>query len=78
MDAQIIRLVYPPHLLDVPIINQLIRRFDLTVNILQAQVTSQEGWVEMQLTGKAHTIETAITWLIESGIETQRITHETN
>ncbi|MBT3390662.1 MAG: hypothetical protein HN413_09640 [Chloroflexi bacterium] len=78
MDAQIIRLVYPSHLLDVPIINQLIRRFDLTVNILQAQVTSQDGWVEIQLTGKAHTIEAAITWLIESGIETQRIVNKTN
>lgn len=78
MDAQIIRLVYPPHLLDVPIINQLIRHFDLTVNILQAQVTSQEGQIEIQLTGTALTIETAITWLIENGIETQRIANKTN
>ncbi len=73
MDAQIIRLVYPSHLLDVPIINQIIRRYDLTVNILQAQVTSREGWVELQLTGASSAIEEAVTWLIERGIEVQRI-----
>ncbi len=73
MDDQIIRLVYPPHLIDVPVINQLIRSYDLTVNIMRAQVTPKEGWVEIQLTGQMSTIEEAITWLVGQGIEVQRI-----
>ncbi|MEA3352017.1 MAG: NIL domain-containing protein [Chloroflexota bacterium] len=71
MTKQVIRLVYPPHLLDVPIINQLIRRYDLTINILRAQVSPQEGWVNIQLTGPSAAIEEAITWLSGQGIDVQ-------
>ncbi|MBC8509029.1 MAG: FeS-binding protein [Anaerolineales bacterium] len=73
MDDQIIRLVYPPQLIDVPVINQLIRSYELTVNILRAQVTPEEGWVEIQLTGKMVEIEEAITWLVRQGIEVLRL-----
>lgn len=71
MADQIIRLVYPPHLIDVPVINQLIRSYELTVNILRAQVTPKEGWVEIQLTGKIADIDEAISWLAGRGIEVQ-------
>jgi len=73
MADQIIRLIYPSHLIDVPVINQLIRSYDLTVNILRAQVTPKVGWVEVQLTGKSEAIENAISWLIDRGIDIQRL-----
>jgi ABC-type methionine transport system ATPase subunit len=73
MPDQVIRLLYPPNLLDVPIINQLIRRFDLTFNIIRAEVTLKEGWVDLQLTGSSGAIESAITWLSGQGIEVQRL-----
>ena len=73
MPTQVIRLIYPPHLLDVPIINQLIRRYDLTFNILRAEVTPRQGWVDLQLTGNAAAIESAVTWLTGQGIEVQRL-----
>jgi len=68
MSDQVIRLVYPPHLLDVPIINQLIHRYNLTINILRAQVAPDEGWVDIQLTGTAAAIEDATIWLSGQGI----------
>ena len=73
MPDQAIRLIYPPHLLDVPIINQLIRRFDLTFNILRAEVAPQVGWVDLQITGSTGAIEGAITWLSGQWIEIQRL-----
>ena len=73
MPDQVIRLLYPPHLLDVPIINQLIRRFDLTFNIIRAEVTPAYGWVDLQLTGSSAAIESGITWLTGQGIEVQRL-----
>ena len=73
MTEQVIRLIYPPNLLDVPVINQLIRRYDLTVNILRAQVTPQEGWVDVQLSGNSAAIEDAMAWLTNQGIEVQRL-----
>jgi ABC-type methionine transport system ATPase subunit len=73
MPDQVIRLLYPPHLLDVPIINQLIRRFNLTFNVIRAEVTPDYGWVDLQLTGNSAAIESAITWLTGQGIEVQRL-----
>jgi len=71
MSDQIVRLVYPPALLSVPIINQLIRHFDLTVNILQAHIGGENRWIEVQLAGNPVVIENAIGWLEEKGIEVQ-------
>lgn len=73
MPDQVIRLLYPPQLLDVPIINQLIRRFNLTFNIIRAEVTPDSGWVDLQLTGSSAAIESGITWLTGKGIEVQRL-----
>jgi ABC-type methionine transport system ATPase subunit len=71
MSEQVIRLNYPASLLHVPIINQLIRRYDLTVNLLRAQIGDDTGWLEVQLSGNPLTIEDAITWLKSQGIEVQ-------
>jgi len=73
MQEQVIRLIYPPQLLDVPIINQLIRRYELTVNILRAQVGPNEGWVDIQLSGSAAAIEDAMAWLSSQGVQVQHL-----
>jgi ABC-type methionine transport system ATPase subunit len=73
MPSQVIRLIYPPNLLDVPIINQLIRRFDLTFNIIRAEVTPNEGWVDLQISGSTGTIESAISWLSSQGVDVQSL-----
>lgn len=71
MSEQILRLVYPISLLSVPIINQMIRRYDLTVNILRAQIGGDDRWMEVQLSGNPVVIDDAIIWLKEQGIEIQ-------
>jgi ABC-type methionine transport system ATPase subunit len=71
MSDQVVRLIYPPSLLSVPIINQLIRQFDLTVNILRAQIGGEDRWIEVQLAGNPAIIEEAITWLEGLGIQVQ-------
>lgn len=69
MPARKLRLIYPPSLLRKPILNLLILRFDLTVNIHQAQITLEEGWLEIELLAENQEIENAISWLEEEGIE---------
>jgi len=71
MMSQVVRLVYPESLLSVPVINQLIRRYDLTVNILRAQIGGEDRWLEVQLAGDPGIIDAAITWLRTQGIEVQ-------
>lgn len=71
MTNQVVRLIYPEHLLSVPIINQLIRRYDLTVNILRAKIGGEDRWLEVQLAGNPTIIDEAISWLENQGITVQ-------
>ncbi len=64
-----IRLTYPPSLFSTPVINRLIRNYDLTVNILKAQVNADEGWLEVQLSGEKSVLDEAVRWLENQGIE---------
>lgn len=73
MTNQVVRLNYPSTLLRVPIINQLIKQYDLTVNIMRAQIDNEQGWIEIQLAGNIQTIEDAIEWLRLQGINVEFI-----
>lgn len=68
MATRTYRLVYPPSLLRRPIINQVILEFELSVNIIQANVTQEEGWLEIQVTGDQDEIKRAMKWLTKEGI----------
>ena len=74
MLSQFVRLVFPPKLHDEPIVNQLMRRYSFTVNILRANVTHEQGWIDIQLSGKASEIEESLSWLKEQGIEVVLLT----
>jgi ABC-type methionine transport system ATPase subunit len=69
MPSQSVRLVFPPELHDEPIINKLLRRYTFTVNILRANVTIEEGWMDIQVTGKSSEIEESFAWLRQQGVE---------
>jgi ABC-type methionine transport system ATPase subunit len=73
MSDQIIRLTYPSALLKVPVINQLIRHYDVTVNILKAQIDTHQGWIEVQLAGNTVVIEEAVGWLKAQGVNVEQI-----
>jgi ABC-type methionine transport system ATPase subunit len=74
MPTRTLRLNYPPSLLRQPILNRLIRRFDITVNIIQAHITLEEGWLEIEVTGEDAEIERALRWLESEGIEVKPTT----
>jgi len=69
MSSQTLRLIYPRHLVDEPIINNLLRGYNFTLNILYANISPDSGWIDVQLTGKAAELEEAITWLENKGVE---------
>ena len=69
MVSQSVRLIFPSSLHDEPIINKLMRRFSFTVNILRANIASDQGWIDIQLSGRAPEIEESLSWLREQGVE---------
>jgi L-aspartate semialdehyde sulfurtransferase ferredoxin len=73
MAEKTIRLVYPSTLVNAPVINQLIRNFDVTVNIVGAQITGGEGWIDIQVSGDSLIVKDALEWLESQGIEVNSI-----
>ena len=73
MEESNIRLIYPPTLVNLPVIYQLIRKYDLAVNILRAHITPEHGWIEVQLSGDSPVIAEALTWLRDLGIDVRPI-----
>lgn len=73
METRRVRLLYPPALVNTPVIHQLIKKFDITINILKAEINPNQGWVELMISGDQDTIEKAIGWLNSQGIEVEAI-----
>ncbi len=73
MNTILIRMVYPKDLLDVPVVNQLIRRFDITLNIVRAEIGTESGWIEANLTGGPQEIHAALEWLRGKGIQIEEV-----
>ena len=46
--AAVLRLNYPPALVDRPVVAGLISKFGLEVNILRARVTRDDGWLVVE------------------------------
>jgi ABC-type methionine transport system ATPase subunit len=73
MAKQVYQFIYPPTLLRRPVLNQLIRQYQITANILEANITLEEGWLQVELSGEPDEIERALGWLTAQGIEVREV-----
>ena len=62
-------LTYPPHLKDQPLIYELIKKFDVVVNILEANVTPQEGRLLVAVRGEEQVVKEGLEWMSAQGVE---------
>ena len=69
MAHRTLRLNYPAALLRQPILQQLIRMFNVSVNIVRAQISLEEGWLEIDVDGAETELARARAWLEEQGLE---------
>jgi ferredoxin len=68
-------LHYPRALIDQPIVSRLVRDFDLTINILRANITpDQEGIMVLGVEGEAANVERGLAWAQEQGVRVQPLT----
>ena len=62
-------LHFPLHQLNRPVVNDLVRTYDLEFNILRAEVTPDEkGFVALELTGDTDKFKAGIAWVEELGV----------
>jgi ABC-type methionine transport system ATPase subunit len=66
-----VRLTYPQHLLDQPLLYQLIQQFDLLTNVLEARVTAEEGWLVLAVRGDRERVQQGLEWIEEQGVQVE-------
>lgn len=66
-------LMYPPRLIQTPIIWELSHKFDLITNVRQASVNDEIGIVCLELSGKRDDIKSAIKWLEKKGVNVEPV-----
>lgn len=64
-----IHLTFPPEISGKPIVSDLVRRYDLTVNILKAQITPRkEGYLTLEISGVEDNCLKGIAYLREQDV----------
>ena len=64
-----VKLTFPEHLVKQPIIARMVREFNVLPNIRRASVEETMGWIICELGGQAESVEKAITWLRDLGVQ---------
>jgi ferredoxin len=74
MNARILVLRFPKDIVDKPIITYLVRDYNLTFNILKAQIyPRKEGMLVMELLGDPVDYDRGIQYLKEAGVEVEPV-----
>jgi len=66
-----VQLSYPQHLLEQPLIYELIRQFGLLINILEARVTAEAGWLVIGIRGEQERVQQGLAWIAEQGVQVE-------
>jgi L-aspartate semialdehyde sulfurtransferase ferredoxin len=67
----------PANLIDQPLTYQLIKKYDLMVNILRARVTpNEEGRLTIEISGKKSNLEEGLRFIRELGVSFQPLAQE--
>ncbi len=65
------KLIYPPELVDEPILWSLIREFNFIVNIRKAEVKPGSAWLEIDIEGAGEEVKKGFEWLKAKGIKVE-------
>ncbi len=66
-------LMYPPKLIQQPLIWQLGQKFKVTTNIRQCSVTDEIGIVCLEVDGTREEVKAAIKWLEKIGVSVEPV-----
>jgi hypothetical protein len=66
-------LMYPPRLIQKPLIWELGRKFRVITNIRQASVTDEIGIVCLEVDGKRADVKASIQWLERMGVSVEPV-----
>jgi ABC-type methionine transport system ATPase subunit len=64
-------LMYPPKLIQKPLLWTLAQKFKVVTNVRQASITDQIGLVCLELDGQRREIKNAVKWLEKQGVKVE-------
>ncbi|MGO8673029.1 MAG: NIL domain-containing protein [Capsulimonadaceae bacterium] len=69
METRKLKLNFPLERVNEPMVTRLVTDFDLTPNLLRADVDSSKGgWMVVEVTGRTESIRSAIEWVRTHGV----------
>jgi L-aspartate semialdehyde sulfurtransferase ferredoxin len=69
-------LHFPPRIVEKPLINNLIKNYDLSFNILKASIIpNQEGYVVLELSGDQEKYDEGIKYITSNGVKIEALSH---
>ncbi len=69
-------LHFPPRAVEKPLINNLIKNYDLSFNILKASIIpNQEGYVVLELSGEQQKYDEGIKYITSAGVKIESLSH---
>ena len=66
-----VALTYPKSLIKQPLVYRLIHDFDLAVNIEQAEVSAERGWLVATVRGECETVDRGLEWIAAQGVQVE-------
>jgi L-aspartate semialdehyde sulfurtransferase ferredoxin len=63
------RLTFPEDLVGEPVVSRLALDHGVVANIRRANVEDNTGWIICELSGSREALDSAIAWLISTGIK---------
>jgi hypothetical protein len=70
-------LSFPPELSTEPIIYNLGQEFRLVTNLRRADISHEQGWMEIEIEGEEEEIEEGIMWLTGKGVRVEPLEGDT-
>ncbi len=66
-----LKLIFDPALVTEPVIYQLGKQFAIVTNIRRADVTRDQGWVLLEITGEPDELERGVEYLKSRGVKVE-------
>ena len=66
-----LKLIFGPSLVKEPVIYQVGRKFEIVTNIRRADVTRDQGWVLLEVSGEAEELDRGVEYLESMGVKVE-------
>jgi ABC-type methionine transport system ATPase subunit len=72
MGRRRLKLIFGPDMVKEPVIYQLGKKFEIVTNIRRADVTRDQGWVVLEISGEAEELDRGVSYLESCGVKVEQ------